>query len=272
MTEMQAKAASKKPHEALALCFLPWLVFAGMIFLFYLPPDLEPLTWVLVTICGVLSLLFVVVGYMGGGMVPLALGVLCVAAIGVSLPVGLTLRGAYMHEYWRLDGGQNYRDVEPVESSSTKTDATMLEFKSGASVDTQKSVGYMRAGQVYCVAPIIGSATQSDPSFWAAGMNCCGDRTDFKCGSSDDSDARAMVVYADDNGHFAKAVRMATSVYGITAVERAIAGYWVKSLDDYKDGLAWGAGLWAAGVIFGHLVSSIAAGIFVVRRLPVKKY
>merc|ERR1719188_947092 len=113
--------------------------------------------------------------------------------------------------------------VSPLAPSASYADASVIEFESGAFVDAQHSLGYMRLGEVYCVAPIVGPATSwesATPQYWAVGRNCCGQRGSFDCGDLSETSARSGVVISPEGSaasNYETAVRMAVSTYALKA-------------------------------------------------------
>jgi len=255
-----------------AIAFLPWLIFSMTLFMFALAEDMAGLAWVFVIMCAALSLLFVGVGILQQRPVPLALGILCLAAIALSVPVGNLVQDSYMADYYRLAGGATYHNVDPSEPSAMKADASVLVFQDGTYVDVDKSVGFMEAGDVYCVAPVLGSTASKSPTYWAVGQGCCDARGGFSCGISHAaSSVNSALADANENdeAEYAKAVKMAASVYGFDqVVSPPLTVRWTANASNAADYLWWGAATMVVVSCLVHGAASVSVTVFLTRVFP----
>merc|ERR1719253_1607017 len=128
------------------------------------------------------GLVFVAVGFGRDKSIHLAVGLLCLTACCIGSSIGLFIYDSYGVTFWQLQGGAEYEHVSPASKGSNFADAQVLHFMPDAFVDTERTLGYMEAGTVYCVAPVAAAKFSSAPQFWAAGKNCCDMRGNFKCG------------------------------------------------------------------------------------------
>jgi len=138
-------------------------------------------------------------------------------ALSAGWTVGLFADGAYMDEYWRIEHGASYQDVlASGAGSAAYSDASMLQFRQNTFVDTERTLGYMEKGQVYCAAPVTGQAFSNSPLYYAVGMNCCDQRSNFRCGQADPNTLSAMVVNdPDSDAQYQTAIRVLESVYSL---------------------------------------------------------
>lgn len=256
--------------DALVTVLLPWLVFTLIICLFtFAYEEFGPLVWALLVASGLLALLFIALGGSAGRAWHLALGFLIILSLGVAVPIGLFIEQEYMREYWRLDNGAIYRQVNSFDPASSHMDATVLEFREGTYVDSAKSVGYMWAGIVYCAAPVSSKVTGVTVQYWAVGINCCGQRGSFSCDDVSQASALSGVSLLDPTGNYRTAVRMAESVYNLPKSEGTTAFVkWTNNAVAYKDSLWTSAAVFVAVVSVGHLVLCSCAGVVVIRFMP----
>lgn len=257
------QSASATRRLQVQLGVLPWVVFTLTTGLFaFTDGTLQVVVWAVSAASVLLSGLFVVIGYREGKSTKVALGVLCLASILVGIPVGLLIWGAYMEEYSRLDNGGTYKNLSPTDPATAHSDATMVKFVEGSVVDVDKSIGYMKAGTVYCAAPIVESAQGSAVSaYWAVGVDCCDQKGGFSCGAVENSDARSGIVAVEHLGYYEDAVRMSTATFDLPQGNGDYAYVrWVNDLDAYKDDLLIsGVSLVVAASLL-HLVASVTAG------------
>mmetsp|Transcript_3728 Transcript_3728/g.8651 ORF Transcript_3728/g.8651 Transcript_3728/m.8651 type:complete len:279 (-) Transcript_3728:135-971(-) len=263
----------KKPSrsfDSITIVLLPWFVFALILCLFvFVYDEFAPLVWSLLTVSLLWAVLLIGTGASRTSW-HLALGMFMIAAVAVGVPIGLFIARTHMRDYWRLDSGAMYRELDPSESSALHSDATIIEFRKGSTVDVQRSVGYMRAGRVYCVAPVM-SKNPGRPhvQYWAAGVNCCKTRGEFKCNDSGNPKARSGLTIDDRDGSFSNAVRMAGSVHDIELADtEPVLVTWTDNALAYKKGLWVGAASLVVVSAAIHLLMSSFAGLVVLKYVP----
>jgi len=262
------KAPSRtKPLDFMVIVLLPWMVFSLVVSLFaFAYQEFAPLVWALVAASALLGLLFVSMGGASGRAAQLALGFLILSSVGLGVPVGVYIQSTYTAEYYRIDGGAAYQKVSPAAPGASYADASVVEFDPGATVGVQQSLGYMKMGTVYCVAPILGPGAAASPSFWAAGVNCCSQRGGFSCGGQGGAEIRNGVRLDDGAGNFADAARMASAGRGGEADPGGrVFLRWTADAAAYKQSL-WDRAVVVAGTASAvQLVGSGGAGLLLSR-------
>jgi len=246
----------------LAVCaLLPWLIFAMVLCLFLFSyEDYSFLVWALVAVSLLMTLLFLAMGASAGRSGLLALGFLSLVAIITSVCIGLFIFHQYLKEYYWVESGAVYDNVSPAASGKDHQDATILRFAEGSFVDTQRTVGYMEAGVVYCVAPVLSKRFSNAPQYWAVGLDCCDQRNNFRCGDVDDGSAKNGIGEAQHTKQYSTAVRMAEAVYEMNAEQSSkVLVRWTKDPDAAKEEL-WSNAIDVAVTAIGlYLIASIAA-------------
>lgn len=254
-----SKQTLARPVDVIVTVLLPWLIFSLIVsLLVFAYEDYGPIVWALVVVCLLLSLLFVSMGVAVKRPMQVALGLLILTSVGLSIPVGFCIEGEFMLDFWRVDNGASYKQVSASDPTSARSDAAVLEFAPGTSVDVNRSIGYMVRGTVYCAAPVVGATSSgTGPGYWAAGTNCCRQRGGFSCGDVKDPLALTGVAMPDEQGRFAMAVRSAVSTYDeLTEPSGKIIFLdWTTSGPKYKDGL------WTNAALFVMVSSTVQFGI-----------
>jgi hypothetical protein len=99
-----------------------------------------------------------------------------------------------MYMYWAhvlplraLHGSREYRGVYPQMPAADFPDATFLKFVGNTSINVDKKVSLRppeAATKTFCAAPIMNKENLGRVSFWAVGIDCCGEQGDgkFECG------------------------------------------------------------------------------------------
>jgi len=166
-----------------------------------------------------------------GALMPVA--VVLLGLIGGAL-TGIYANELYMRPCFASALGQAYHNVLASTPVDAYRDAGELHFASSSSVRSEFSVGY-RARPTYCVAPIMddggaggvagGGGRQPQgraTTFWAIGIDCCGPRGQFNCGSTS---SRAALRAAPDGliehrtAEFLNAIKQACAVYDLTTTD-----------------------------------------------------
>lgn len=165
------------------------------------------------------------------------LGALCFLATTLAIFVGLWNYYRNFYRYWAYEGQRTYLNVLPSKPALQHLDAGKIMFSENASLNFQKSFGYMD-GQRFCVAPIVERGAKSDTvEYWAAGVDCCFNsdkvRQNFTCDDATDGEAHAGLVYLDFANHklsmFRKATQAASRVHDISSSEDALFLQWVQN-------------------------------------------
>jgi len=205
--------------------FLPWLIFTLVLTAFiYFYYEYRWLVWSLVAGCLLLGTLMVAMGAGRSRSTYLAVGLLCLAAACVGTSIGVYLYDTYASTYWQLQDGAEYKGVSPSSKASDHADATIFSFTPDAFVDTVRTLGYMEAGVVYCVAPVASSKFSDAPQYWAAGKDCCDQRANFHCGdvgNIGNAQAKTGVIIKDESerAKYKTAIRMAEAVFNLSPTE-----------------------------------------------------
>mmetsp|Transcript_77038 Transcript_77038/g.178678 ORF Transcript_77038/g.178678 Transcript_77038/m.178678 type:complete len:299 (+) Transcript_77038:73-969(+) len=259
------KGSGTRAVDLLVTVILLWLVFSLIVCLFvFAYEEFAPLVWALLAASALLALLLVVTGSSANRPWHAALGLLSLVSLGVAVPVGLVIESDHMREYWRLDNGALYTQMNPADPSSSHSDATVLEFRDGTFVDVKRSVGYMKSGTIYCVAPVLSKRMETSVQYWATGIGCCAQRGMFTCDDAEDPSAGSALSIVDATGRFQGAVRMAESVYDFTPAQTLpMLVMWLKDATAFKDEL-WSSAATLVAVASGtHLVIAVlAAAVF----------
>mmetsp|Transcript_62040 Transcript_62040/g.134592 ORF Transcript_62040/g.134592 Transcript_62040/m.134592 type:complete len:288 (+) Transcript_62040:154-1017(+) len=271
-----SKKARAKASDVLMISLLPWSVFSLIVCLLtYSDPEIQVLVWGLVAVCAFLSILFIILGKARAHHLRLAMGFLALGAVFVSVPTGMMIESEFMAEYWRLDSGASYKNLRANEPGAAHHDATMLHFVPGTAVVLDKSLGYMKAGNTFCVAPVASGGAAQSPHFWAVGQNCCDPRGAFSCGDAEDRSALTAIAVTANKEHYYNAVRMAESAYGLGPLTGPpMLLHWTKDASGYKNDLWWNSTILVLCASLVHLLASGFAGAIVARalkdRVPVR--
>mmetsp|Transcript_2442 Transcript_2442/g.4827 ORF Transcript_2442/g.4827 Transcript_2442/m.4827 type:complete len:466 (+) Transcript_2442:103-1500(+) len=150
--------------------------------------------------------------------------VFILAVLGVV--VGYLGFESYTKPYHIAINSRYYENVMPSENPKAKMDASMIQFAPGARVDTTKALGY-RDGTLYCVAPIIGVNTERFVGYWAAGVNCCGSRGDFRCDEVSDFSVHGGLIVPPIKQYMAGAAQ-AASQYDLSIPDEPVFIKWTS--------------------------------------------
>jgi hypothetical protein len=179
-----------------------------------------------------------------------------------------------------LTEGRAYTNVLASQQAIVVSDAAVLQFMDGTMVDDQKSIGMksLDGGTTYCVAPISDGSGEGRVNFWAVGINCCGQSSDFTCADAGQPNTHQGLVIpdADDGGddrlyemigkylmpaslrrdEFRKAITMAQSVHGVAAD----AGYMLVSWNgETREQAIMRERLWIAVLLAIALIYALSA-------------
>ncbi|CAK8989425.1 Pentatricopeptide repeat-containing protein At5g02860 [Durusdinium trenchii] len=238
------------PWLPLVLTFISWLTFSLTMLLFAFGEEIGHTIWA-VWLSALLLAIFVLsmawARRMPGQML---LGYFLLAALLLAVPFGESVAESFMDEFFRLRGGAAYR-LKASTAGASVLDATVLHFEKGDFVNASKSIGFKKAGHLYCVAPLLSRRNQENVSFWLSGMDCCDHRGGFYCHSAQEPNARSGIVLADRDGTFVKAARMAQSVHQLPVLKKyeiLVLG-WVPQPELYLQHL------WASAVTYISIAS-----------------
>lgn len=176
-------------------------------------------------------------------------GLLCIIACVASLILGIYGFQHFLRHYWELGQGASYFNVLPTDSAGSRSDATALVFVNGTRVDVARTYGYLDVtgsnhGNVYCIAPISGGADESEGriQYFAAGVNCCYQRSAFDCEESSVPGARSGVVLnraASTDESLRAAVQGALHAYSMEAAEDYVLVSWVNEPVEWRNRMWW---------------------------------
>lgn len=204
------------------LACLPAVEFALVVALFvFAYHDYRLTVWISVGVCELKGVLLVFSGARRGRSLQVAVGLLVLSAVCAGSCIGLYIYDAFASSYWTLHKGATYTNLDPLAKGSDHGDAASITFTQDAFVDTERTLGYMKAGTVYCVAPVSGQKYSTAPQYWAAGTDCCDQRANFRCGAVGKPMAKTGVRILDDGDRakYLTAIRMAESVYNLSPTE-----------------------------------------------------
>lgn len=236
-----------KDEDLSNIAGLPWLTFTlSALAVGMMPQGFRIVAYIVAGAGLVNAAVFIGLGFSQGqakdrrsAIGSFSVGLLCMAALCAGWTVGLLVDYAYMDEYWRLARGSTHQNVMASGLGAvTYSDASVLEFQSGTFIDTERTLGYMEHGQVYCVAPVTGQAFSTSPLYYAVGRNCCDQRSNFRCSKAEPSAGKvltAVVLSKGESDPYKTAIRMLGSVYGLQEKEGddRISLKFLSDVDDY---------------------------------------
>lgn len=150
----------------------------------------------------------------------------------------------FMLPYLHYTYNREYTNVNPGEDANGFQDAGALYFSKAARVNLAQSVGFKDWNR-FCVAPVVSDDPSDTVSFFAAGLDCCNSRNDFKCWGATDPTAHAGVRISENDPlgnhlpQFKKAAEMAASVYGFKTSENPVLVLWVKDPKEFALSTFW---------------------------------
>jgi len=226
------------------LIFLPWVVL-GLLLLCASFADLKVtfLLWLPFLVIMGLTCVFTYMQVRGKRPAEAILGALCILAACMGFCAGLYAYNTWLGEYYRLGAGAHYNNVAPTDTAAGYNDATTIEFTEGSRVDSDKTFGFLdsvnRPNDVYCVAPIaLNPDATKQVQFWAAGRNCCYQRTGFSCGHVENPNVHGGVVLKGPYPQgFHDAVIGAEYAYGVQSAKEFLLVNWVEDAGETKDRL-----------------------------------
>jgi hypothetical protein len=252
---------------------LSWCIFTLTVCLLaFALEEFPALVWVLLTLCVMLSLLFVLLGITSSRNEHIATGLLCLASMGLAALIGLYVSEEFMRDYWHLKDGADYQNVLPSQKGSSHADASEISFVRDAFVDTQRTVGWMNGGSTWCVAPVAGGGAYSVAvEYWAVGENCCLSRSGFNCDDSADANAKKAWIPASlseksqEVENYREAIKQAEKVYAIKSQPGAILVRWLKDPGSLTSDLWTTAVTIVVLAIVLHLLGSVGTSVIIKR-------
>lgn len=186
----------------------------------------EFILWLMPIVLVGLCLVFIRYNYFLGNSDEVVLGCLALTAVLISTVVGVYGNLALLQELHRINQGASYFNALPTEAVASKLDATSIVFTNSTRLDPGRFFGYLDASSpdvpTYCVAPVTnGEAAFKRIQYWAAGIDCCGQKTPFTCGDASDNQAHGGLLQSPmlkDARHvefFKKAIIGAQDKYGL---------------------------------------------------------
>lgn len=276
---LSSSSSSMGFADCIVAIFLPWFIFTLVLTAFiYFYYASRWLVWSLVAACLLLGALMVAMGAGRSRSIHLAVGLLSIAAACVGTSVGVYFYDTYASTYWQLQDGAEYKGLSPSSKASDHADATILSFTPDTFVDTMRTLGYMEAGVVYCVAPVASPKFSNAPQYWAAGKDCCDQRANFRCGAVSNIDnvqGKTGVLIKDesDREKYKTAIRMAEAVFNLSPTETGrFALAWTGTSDtNFKDDL-WSRCHNLFFISSGMYLAFSVAAVFLLRTSVVKAF
>jgi hypothetical protein len=209
------------------------------------------------------------------------LGLKTMLALVFGTSVGYFLYSEYFFVYYATMSAQIYTNVSPKMpgGGAALADAGRVTFSSETWVDASRGVGFVGPGNVYCVAPVLDVATETDIEFWAIGTCslpvfsisglswlqpscCCGERGRFACGDialQPGKQTSALVdLFLDPAFH--DAVKFSMAVNNVVSSEGAL---FLRFESDVDGTLEWirytGYILYGTGILVCFAVNYIVA-------------
>jgi len=256
--------AARQPDkkDVVVAIALPWLIFFVIVALFlFTYHDMAIIVWVLIVLCIALSLLFLILGMSVGLKSFIAIGLLCLGSTFVATTVGMWISDEYLERYYKFDDS-NLQSVDPTVAPDSKAqDVSVFNFINDTFIDDARTVGFVAGGDIYCVAPVsFPEKPDVAVQYWATGVNCCEQRSNFDCGAARDPEASSGVVADDYAEMYHKAILMAQAIHGLGSTNTSRFVNIINSADAMQGGLwdeALSVGLSASIV---DLAFSLGAG------------
>lgn len=149
-----------------------------------------------------------------------------------------------------------YSDVTFDTDPRAVSDAGVLNFATGTSIDIAASAGYKRWIQQYCAAPVVstGDPASAPVGFWAVGTDCCNSRGEFTCDAAGEAGANSGMPVRPQNGDeriegFNKAIKMSAAANNLEVAKEIVFVMWAKNPHSVGKA-AW----WAATSVFFALI------------------
>lgn len=120
----------------------------------------------------------------------------------VSAMLGLRCYYADVLPLYRWSWGREATATMPVQPAKDVADAFSVRFTKTSTVDHTKALGvkfFESGSDTFCVAPITDAGAAGKDtgvtSFWAVGINCCGNQGDFSCDEGQSAEGGGEVLH-----------------------------------------------------------------------------
>jgi len=250
---VQAKpSAATNTNITIVAYIVPALIYGLlMMFFTYVYYHNPLLVWTLTIICALFAGTVFVAGQSSDNVVYQFFGALCVFAVIVAIATGLSNYRWYTRPANILHESHEYFNVLPSEPAAAHADAGKIFFAENARVDSTKSVGY-KSGHIYCVAPILDEYAGSKVEYWAVGMDCCGQRSEFTCDAAADTGVWGGVVVQDSSflwgksnfDHYHLAVKQAEAAFDLVSAKEILFIRWVENPEAIEHEMLTTGGSW----------------------------
>jgi len=207
------------------LIFVPWLLFVVCACAVGLTLYIMPAAGMLVVgLCLIFSGVFFYLGKVKKLSIYLYIGILGFIGVLCGCSLGFAVDGAYFSQYFSLVTKRTYTNLLATQLAASHSDAGLIGFAESARITQAKVVGRYEGGTNYCVAPIQDVSKGVSAQFWAAGFNCCLQRSSFRCDDalSRSSSAGLVILKSNSSGYdgFRRAAQQAAAVYGLTTLPK----------------------------------------------------
>jgi hypothetical protein len=255
-------AADRKLPARNALILGPFLAFMWVVLVWVLLQHYSAESCVLLTaiLCGGCAFMMFAwyTGKRWGPVSLLPLGLLCLLAVLMGTSVGKAGWGSHWRGYWWLQTGLRTMGTSASTSAAARVDSAVIQFNSNGHttartlVDDMRSAGYQE-GHRYCVAPVLdptsAGANEAVVSYWAVGLDCCGELGSFTCDASRSHNGGYGVVMLDGGypcpgcnaEKFRAAVTKAEAMHGLVSAPGAIYVRWVSDVSAVEFEILLGA-------------------------------
>lgn len=192
-------------------------------------------------------------------------GVSSIVACVLAIWLGSVGYQWYMREFWWMEVGRHYTDLNATTSAQSRSDGSWLHFNKGSTVDTMRPVGYRDGtGSVFCVAPVLSANQMTRVEYWAIGKDCCQKRSGFTCGEAGNPGAQSAIAMLGqdfvDRASYLRAVHQAEATYKFASAEGALLIQWVSDPKSIRNSLLFrGMTLLAFGALIEFAIAILFA-------------
>lgn len=182
------------------------------------------------------------------------LGFICLIVTLLANALGTHCYTMLTSEMVKYNFMQGYANVIPTNSPGSTEDAGTIDFAVGTRVDSSRGIGY-RSRDLYCVAPVVAEQEGTQVGYWAAGLNCCDERSNFRCGDVTNPSilGGVVVVEKEEVEMYDLAARMSAATFDLALPEDRQFVRWGTDVKAYKDILRADVRTFLLGSSFGYL-------------------